>query len=670
MILTFPFLNSASRLLGGALVAGTLALTAVAHGQMATQSVTLTAGWNAVWLEVEPVDVNGVTRPPEEVFTNPAILMAASPKPLAGLAEFFAEDPGTISTFNKNQWQQWKRTDPTGGNNLTRIEGNRPYLIQVAPGTATFSLNLTGEARFFRPTWNPDRYNLIGFGLQGTPTFDEFFGPSGTKHPVSKIFTLNSATGNWEKVTGGSQMASGRAYWVFCSGPSNYMGPVATDFRLASVGLLNFGGPADAVTVGSGVDELTLDLEELVFTNLGAAPVTPELDLISSSDAPEDLALHVVRPATDHLAYLRGNQVDSAAGPGASSALDETVAPQQTATLTLGALRSWTGDSPRTNLYRLKTGPTGASFWLPVTAIKSDFQQTTGGPGSPSSEVTGLWVGEVSVDSATSIVEDGAPVRPAAGTAPIRILLHSDGGGLVRLLSQVTLMQTKSADPNVTPVPVLVIDPAKIPFFEGIKERNGKRVGLRLDAIAYDMPRKLDGVSQQGLINDPNFLTLTNLSADLQTALAKDPSIRSQTQEDLIASSSADIDAAKATIPSLLPDYINSSNLRPSRLAEAYQLSLQTSGSIGAGQSVTAALVLDPFHRSNAFRHAYHQNLPKGPDIHRTMTITFDSDQNVTDRLKGSFSETIQGLIKSDLTLTGRVELRRISPVATLEGAQ
>jgi hypothetical protein len=68
-------------------------LASAAHGQSATQSITLTAGWNAVWLEVEPVDGSGSTRPPEDVFTNPAILMAASPKPLAGMAEFFSEDP-------------------------------------------------------------------------------------------------------------------------------------------------------------------------------------------------------------------------------------------------------------------------------------------------------------------------------------------------------------------------------------------------------------------------------------------------------------------------------------------------------------------------------------------------------------------------------------------------
>src|SRR5690606_35772474 len=110
---------------------------------------------------------------------------------------------------------------------------------------------------------------------------------------------------------------------------------------------------ADAVTVGSGNDKLDLDLEELVFTNLGTAAAAPTLDLISASAG--GLALHVVNPAPGSLGYVRGNQVDSAPGAGASSSLGDSVAPQKTAILTLGALRTWNDDAVHTNLYRLST---------------------------------------------------------------------------------------------------------------------------------------------------------------------------------------------------------------------------------------------------------------------------------------------------------------------------
>jgi hypothetical protein len=645
-----------------------LGTAGMVHAQTATQSVTLSAGWNAVWLEVEPTDSNGQTLAPGAVFSNPAILVAATPKPRAGLAEFFAEEPGTITTFNQDEWLQWKRTDPSGSNDLPVISGNTPYLIEVAPGTATFTVTITGKARFFTPTWNPDRYNLIGFGLKGAPTFTQFFGPSGTRHQVSKIFTLNSS-GVWQPVTGGQTMASGKAYWVFCSGPSNYMGPVSVSFGAAAGGRLAFGGPADAQTIGAGVDAIALDLEEVVFTNLATAAATPELDLISRNE--DGLSLHVVRPASNSLSYLRGNQVDSAPGAGTPAALGETVAPSATATLTLGASRSWPDDAVRTNLYRLHTSALGASFWLPVTAVRSEIQQVSGAvAGVPSSQVTGLWVGDAVADASTSIVENGAPVRPTAGTAPLRMILHSNASGQVRLLSQVTIMQAKTADPSIAGERVLVVDSARIPFFEGIKQRDGKKVGVRISSVAYDMPRSFDSSSQENMITDPNFLLLTNLSPSLRTALAKDPSIRTTAEINLINSSTAAINAAKATIPSLLPGYLNSRSIRPSKLKEAYKLTATANGSLGAGQTLTAGINLDPFHRSNPFRHAYHQNLPKGPNINRTVTITFDADQPVADRLQGSFTETLGGLIKSDLTVSGRVAFRRVSNVATLEGAQ
>jgi hypothetical protein len=526
-------------------------------------------------------------------------------------------------------------------------------------------VSLSGRVRFLRPTWTPDRYNLVGFGLRGTPTFDAFFGPSGAKHPVNKIFTLNPATGSWQSVIGNAQMEAGRAYWVFSSGASDYMGPVSVDFDLATSGKLDFGGPNDVVVVGEGVDQLVLDLEEIVFTNAGTTASTPELDLITPDAGLGTLSLYVVNPATTGIAYDRGNQVDSSAGAGASSALGKTVGSVKTVILSLGARRNWNDGSPRTNLYRLHTGTNGASFWLPISASPNLVEDTVV-PGTPANAVTGLWVGEVIFDSATSIVEDGSPVRPSSGTSPMRLILHSDGGGAVKQLSQVTLMQTKTADVGITPSSVLVVDQAKIPFFEGIKERNGNKIGIRIEAVAYDMPRKIDTGSQDALIEDPKFVLLTTLSAALKTALGKDPSIRRQDEKDLINSSTAAINAAKLTIPTLLPNYLLSSGGRPPKLKEVYNLSAPMTGSIGAGQTLSGKLSLDPFHRSNPFRHAYHRDFAKGPQITRTFSISFDADQPVAGMLRGTCSETITGLIKTDLTLTGRVQLGRVSTVNSL----
>jgi len=657
-----------------AILAGVVLLAGSAHAQTVTQPVTLSAGWNAVWLEVEPAYDTGPNagqpKAPQDVFANAAIQVIATPKPLAGLAEFFSAAPfgtdtgtsGSAPVFNQDGWQQWNKTDTAGINNLPLVYGNHPYLIQVAAGTATFSLPITGKAHFFRPTWTPDRYNLVGFGLDGTPTFTAFFGPSGTTHPIAKLFRLNAATGAWQHVAASDTMRSGEAYWVFSAGPSTYMGPVAVDFDQAITGQLNFGGPADAVPVGTGVDALELDLKEVAFTNLGSAAASPGLDLIAASPGPGSLALYTVNPNTSNLGYTRGNQVDSSPGAGAGASLGETVTPQMTATLTLGARRTGTfGAGGRTHLYRLKTGA-GSLFWLPVNATDNDTPAAAAAVQATTNPVTGLWVGDISVDAVTSIVVNGSPTQPAAGSTPLRILLHCAADGSVRLLSQVTIMQTKTADPAALPVPVLVVDPARIPFFEGVKDRNGKLAGLRLEAVAYDMPRDTSLAAQS---ESP----VTAASDDLIDMIVAESTSPATTW-----TAGAGRYANRAAVDSAaINAYLLFRGIRPPALKEKYLPTLPLSGSLGAGQTVQThpnTLTLDPFHRSNPFRHAYHPNHSKGPSITRELTLVFDPTQDLAERLRGTYSETVKGLIKTNLTLTGRFDLHRVNAVATLEGAQ
>ena len=607
-----------------------------AVAQSANQQVALQAGWNAVWLEVEPTYPDGHLRAgqamaPEDVFAaHPQVITVASPKPRAGISELFGDAPGSeTGTFNQDGWEQWHRGGGIG-DDLVMMTGNRAYLIEVSGALAPISLE--GKVRFFRPAWTADRFNLLGFGVDGTPSFDDFFGPSGGRHPVSKIYALNAATGNWATVNPSAPVEAGRAYWIFSSGPSRYMGPVAVDFAGAVSGQLDFAGPADVVTVGVSPDEIELDLEELVFTNLrlSGSPVAPELDLVAKDPGSGSLDLFVVTPAPNRLGYERGNQVDSSVGGGASADLGESVDPQSSATLTIGARRNWSGAPlDRVNLYRLKTGG-GSEFWLPVRAVNSAIPITPDlTPGPDVAASAGLWVGDVTVNAVSSITENGAPTRPSAGAAPIRVLLHADASGQVTLLSQVTVMQTRSADPDVPTEPVLVVNPARAAFFEGIRERGGRKVGIRLEAAAYDMPRNLDPAAQAELV-------------------AAEPGLTTATE---------------------VRDFLNSRNLRPPELSETYHLSLPLDGTLEAGKTLltrAGSLTLDPFHRSNPFRHAFHQMHPRGPEIRREWTITFDADQPVADRLRGTFHEVLGGVIKSDLTLTGTIELRRVSRVPNL----
>ena len=127
-----------------------------------------------------------------------------------------------------------------------------------------------------------------------------------------------------------------------------------------------------------------------------------------------------------------------------------------------------------------------------------------------------------------------------------------------------------------------------------------------------------------------------------------------------------------ADIENAIDSFLIFSSGRPSTLQEAYDLTLLCDGALGAGktvQTITGTLSLDGFHRSNPFRHAYHPKHTKGPSIIRELSIVFDPDQAVPDRLLGTYEEEITGLTKSTITLTGTIKLERISSVDTLQGA-
>lgn len=628
--------------------------------QMASQEINLIPGWNSIWLEVEPTHTTGpqkgLIKSPEQVFSgiDGIEITVTSPKPEFGTSEGFASDPSDITSLNQSDWEQWSKP-ARPGDNLSVMAGNRPYLIKTKKPV---TLLIEGRVKFHRPVWNPDRFNLIGFGLQDSPTFQEFFSASGTTHDPQQIYKLDRVSGAWVKIASpeAERMRSNEAYWVYSSGPSKYMGPVAVDFDTAVGGILNFGGSADAVEVDSSPQVLQLDLEELTFTNLRDSGVAaPELDLISQDSGSGDLVLKIVAPGEDALSYTVGGQVDSSAGPTAGpSNLLESVPAGGTRTLTLGASREWSsGTAGRTNVYRISTGSGGASFWLPVSASRSDIAPPTDLiPDSASAFVVGLWVGEISATDVTSMVEDGAPVKRAAASAPIRIIFHSDDNGTVRLLSQVTIMQSKTADPELPSAPVLVIDQKQIPFFEGIQERNGKRLGFRIESVAFDLPRNVSPTAQG--------------SGLLSAVVAESTSASS-----LWKSGAGLFEENDSVTAEGIESYLLFRGIRPPSLRETYHTSLRCDGAMGAGKTVRTrpnTLVMDSFHRSNPFRHAYHQKHTKGPQITREISITFDDSSTSSDSLTGVYEEQLVGLTKSSLTVRGRVKLRRLNSVPSLEG--
>jgi hypothetical protein len=106
----------------------------------------------------------------------------------------------------------------------------------------------------------------------------------------------------------------------------------------------------------------------------------------------------------------------------------------------------------------------------------------------------GLWIGQITLNKVNEVQ---AAINGAAETTTLtadamslRVLLHVNAGGQVRLLKDVTVMESLSdpKNPNSGRTVVLVTDPARLPEFQGVATRFGKRVGVRYGSVSFDFP--------------------------------------------------------------------------------------------------------------------------------------------------------------------------------------
>ena len=223
----------------GGLLALILPFTAHAATQR-TQSIALQAGWNAVFIEVEPAD------------TAPAVVFAGAPVEI--VSTYYADrspveflrDPAE-QAWTDAGWSTWYAPSRQDAflSKLHAIQANRPYLIKA---TAAYTLNLLGEVKFSSLEWQPNSLNLVGFHVDpaAPPTFATFFAGS-EAHTGQSMYKLVS--GHWKPVTNlsGEPVRAGQAYWVGCAKGSIYQGPLTVTIPYGDK--LDFGAQASVQTI-------------------------------------------------------------------------------------------------------------------------------------------------------------------------------------------------------------------------------------------------------------------------------------------------------------------------------------------------------------------------------------------------------------------------------------
>lgn len=183
-----------------------------------TQTVELKAGWNAVFLEVEPDDPD-----PEVVFEGKPVDLALTYYPVQSPVEFI-RDPEDVP-WKKPGWHRWVPPDAEEVflNNLYALQANQAYLVHCKED---YTWDVTGTTKFQRRTWQPDSFNFVGFHVDPVdpPSFGQYFGGS-KAHADFHIYYLEAD--QWKRLKDPSaSISAGQAYWVYCRGGSDYMGPL------------------------------------------------------------------------------------------------------------------------------------------------------------------------------------------------------------------------------------------------------------------------------------------------------------------------------------------------------------------------------------------------------------------------------------------------------------
>jgi len=299
------------------------------------QSIQLRAGWNSIFIEVEPL-----VQKPAELFAGTPVEIVAAFFPQTHPTTYI-KNPGD-APWREEGWQVWYAPQRDDGflANLYSIHGNQAYLIYAQ---TAFTWSVRGGVNVRSIRWQPNSYNLTGFQVDRSspPTFQKFFASSAA-HRGQKIYRL--IDGVWTPVRDLSTtaMQSGEAYWVYCSGGSLYQGPIS--LRLAAGEELSFGSVARDARV------------ELVNASANSARLVVEPIGIADS-----LPLSYVRQDLQNLRTTF---------PELPSRLELPVDAGSSQFLRLAARREKMTAARQSMLLRISDGE-GVELWLPVVADRA-----------------------------------------------------------------------------------------------------------------------------------------------------------------------------------------------------------------------------------------------------------------------------------------------------------
>lgn len=461
-------LTDATRLLRSVLALLLLASTSAAASEL-TQEFTLRPGWNAIYVGLDPGEADI-----ETVFAGLPVASVWRWRPSNGAAQFISDPADNLE--NLDGWFAWfpEPRPEAFLTNLFRIEGNTAYLVKLE-GTATRQLVVRGVPDHRRTAWLPNGFTLTGLPVDpaNAPSFADYFSASAA-HQGQPVYTLGS-NGRWQLVTSaaGTSIESGRAYWIYTRGNSNYAGRMEV--------LLDQG---ESLEYSAALTEI-----RVVLRNRSGLPGSFQVQRLQGATLPmsfrnEDPETGEVGwPALQHTLVL-----DAPAG-------DDVF-------LTLAVLRREFSADRMEQSFAITDelgqrvllhagGNTIQPSALAAAAAKS------GAKNAAAASYAGLWVGEVSVNAVSESQQGGTTPTPVGAPFVQRFLIHVDSSGQARLLKDVIQMWEdgttvpSAINPSLREVEnpgryVLITDKDLLGNYGGAVVRGGSPVGVRYSTVAYD----------------------------------------------------------------------------------------------------------------------------------------------------------------------------------------
>ncbi|GAA4812270.1 hypothetical protein GCM10011365_21170 [Marinicella pacifica] len=482
-----------------------LGLTGISSGRAGvatiTQTINLQPGWNAVYVEIEPQN-NDI----ETIFSG---------VPVASVWRWIPEKLGSDFLVNPAEGlmnlEGWFGYFPEPKpeaflSNLYTLSANTAYLIKLE-GSVAKSISLTGKPVYVKKKWRTNGFTLTGFPLVAgqEPSFGDFFANS-TAHQGQPVYKLNPQ-GVWEAVQEPylERMKSGEAYWFYTHGTSRYQGMINATIE-----------QGESMEYRGAFTEM-----DLVLSNL--------------SDVTNFVSLNRMGGSTLPMKFLN---VDLETGEKAWPDLPVTkvyeLQPGEDLVVTLAVNRLAFSEQRMEQVFSI-TNEQGAKVLIhaggntlqPLVLPTGTYQNDTLKLSSNQNSYAGLWVGTARVRAVSQAQNGGVNPLPVGNPFPVRVMMHVDATGRVKLVKNVVQMwqdgtyRVSPKDPTLFEVDepgryVLLTRDELIPNYSGITKRSGQSAGIRYSTVAYDFNGddiEMNGEFQPGnqvnvsLLIDPNMPT-------------------------------------------------------------------------------------------------------------------------------------------------------------------